>query len=538
MKSKLHSILSKSMIFLLALSLVLTGCSNTTSNSSNEDKGTKDKARYTLDENTPAWKLDKKDETTTLTWYVNADWWNTDFGSDFVTKRIKKDLNIDIKFITGDDTKLNALFSGGDIPDIISTFDATSQVAKKANTWALPLEALADKYDPYFHKVAAKDTLNWHKLDDGKTYGYANYSNTQADYDSGLIPAGTAFIIRKDVYEAIGKPAMRTPEEFESAMMKIKNQFPKLIPFGPGEAFGPVLQEYIGVPLETKDGEFYDANLDEDYLAWLKTFNNVYKNGGISDDSFADDNTIFEEKVKAGKYASMLITGIAQKSSALQSFMTNNPGKEYIAIDGPQSTVGNEPALSQSGITGWMMSYITKNCKDPAKAIQLFTYLLSEEGQTLVSFGIEGETYKVNADGMYEYLPEINEMRLKNPEQFKKEYRMGEFFFFGHDRYWAKSNDQTLDATKQLQAWGKGKLKPHFTLEGINPDQGTQEARSLSEIETTWGTTLVSMIRAKNDKEFEKLIADYKKFRDANNWEKINKIRSEKMEINRKKLGL
>ncbi|WML49074.1 sugar ABC transporter substrate-binding protein [Neobacillus sp. PS3-34] len=531
--SKLLSILTKSIMLLLALTLVLTGCTSTTSNSS---KDTKSSAGYKLDENTPAWKLDNRKKTTTLTWYVNADWWNTDYGHDFVTKQIKKDLNVDIKFITGDDTKLNALFSSGDIPDIISIFDANSQVAKKANTWAMPLNELAKKYDPYFTKVASKDSMDWHKLDDGKTYGYANYSNTQADYDKGFIPATTAFVIRKDVYEAIGKPSMKTPEEFVSAMEQIKTQFPKLIPFGPSEAFGNNLQDYLGVALE-KDGKFYDRNLDEDYLTWIKTFNTVYKNGGISDDSFADDDTAYSEKVKAGKYASMLISGIPQKGGDLQTYMSSNPGKEYIAVDGPQSTVGNEPTLNQSGITGWMMNYISKNCKDPAKAMQIFTYLLSEKGELLTTYGIKGKTYTVNADGKYEFTPELKEMRLKNPDQFKKEYRMGEFFFFGHDKYNALS-DSTLEATKQLEAWGKGKLKPHFILEGTDPDQGTPEARALSAIQTNWDSTLVKMIRAKNDNQYDKTLSAYKKFLGQNNWDKISEIRSEKMDVNRKKLGL
>jgi putative aldouronate transport system substrate-binding protein len=533
--SKLLSILSKSILFLLALSLVLTGCSSTTTSSS---KSTKSSAGYTLDKNTPAWKLDKRKKTTTLTWYVNADWWNTDYGHDFVTKQIQKDLNVNIKFITGDDTKLNALFSSGDIPDIISTFDAASQVAKKANTWALPLQDLAAKYDPYFNKVASKETLNWHKLADGKTYGYTDFSNTQKDYDSGLIPATTAFIIRNDVYEAIGKPAMRTPEEFESAMKKIKTQFPKLIPFYPGESTGDVLQDYIGVPIETKDGKFYDRNLDEDFLTWIKTINKVYKNGDISDDSFADDGTAFSEKVKAGKYASMLVSGLPQKGADLQTFMTANPGKEYIAVDGPQSTVGNEPTLNQSGITGWMVNFITKNCKDPAKAMQIFTYLLSDYGEKLTTYGIEGQTYKVNSKGKIEYTPELKKLRLENPEKYKKDYRMGEFFFFGHDKYTALSDDSTIEATKQPQAWGKGKLKPHFILEGTDPDQGTPEARALSAITTNWGTTVVKMIRAKDDKTFNKLLADFKKFEAQNSWDKITEIRSEKMAVNRKKLGI
>ncbi|MFD2879504.1 hypothetical protein ACFTAO_31795 [Paenibacillus rhizoplanae] len=150
--------------------------------------------------------------------------------------------------------------------------------------------------------MAAADTLNWFQLKDGKTYGYPNYSNTQADYDSGNIPAKTAFVIRKDVYEALGSPDFGTPEAFQKTMNEIKSKFPDMIPFGfnaIGEgtgSLGDALQDFIGVPLETEDGKFYNRNLDEDYLTWLRTLNAVYRDGAISDDSFADDGTGFEEK--------------------------------------------------------------------------------------------------------------------------------------------------------------------------------------------------------------------------------------------------
>ena len=41
---------------------------------------------------------------------------------------------------------------------------------------------------------------------------------------------------------------------------------------------------------------------------------------------------------------------------------------------------------------------ITKNCKRPDKAIKLLEYLYSEEGQRLVAFGVEGESYNWNSD--------------------------------------------------------------------------------------------------------------------------------------------
>lgn len=529
---------------LMAVVLVFTGCG---SKGDSENAG-KDLAsvegRYTVDPETPAWKLDTKEETTDLTWYVNADWWNTDFGKDLVTKKIKEDLNINIKFLTGDDTKLNTIFAGGEMPDLLTIFDSNSPVVQKAATWALPLNDLADKYDPYFNKVAEKDTLNWFQLADGKTYGYPNYSNTQNDYDSGNIPAKTAFVIRKDVYEAIGKPSFGTPEEFKSVMQQIKKQFPEMIPFGFNSigtgtgSLGDVLQDFIGVPMETENGEFYNRNLDDDYLTWVKTLNEVYRNGDISDDSFADDGTGFEEKVKSGKYATIFLDGTPQQSGNLQIFMTENPGKEYVAIDGPQSTVGHEPTLNQSGITGWMISFVTKKAKDPAKAIQIFTYLLSEEGQKLMNYGIEGETYKVNETGKIEFLPAIKDLQLNNADKFKKDFRMGEFMFFGHDRDKALSNDAFADSIKQMQEWGKGKLKPHFILENINPAQGTPEARSLTAIDTNWNTTLVSLIRSKDEASFEGTLAAYKTFLDDNNWDKIMEVRTEKMKKNKEKLGI
>lgn len=530
---------------LLAVTLLASGCGSG-GNSANSGSSSLEsvESRYTADPETPAWKLDTKEETTELTWYVNADWWNTDFGKDVVTKKIKEDLNIDIKFITGDDTKLNTFFAGGNMPDLLTIFDSNSPVVQKAATWALPLNDLAEKYDPYFNKVAAADTLNWFQLKDGKTYGYPNYSNTQADYDSGNIPAKTAFIIRKDVYEALGKPTVGTPEEFKSVMAKIKQQFPDMIPFGfnsIGEgtgSLGDVLQDFIGVPLETENGEFYNRNLDEDYLNWLRALNAVYRDGNISDDSFADDGTAFEEKVKSGKYATMLLDGTPQQGGNLQIFMSANPGKEYIAIDGPQSTAGNQPTLNQSGITGWMISFITKKAKDPAKAIQIFTYLLSEEGQKLMNYGIEGETYEVKDNGKVALLPAVKDLQLNNADKFKKDYRMGEFMFFGHDRDKALSEDAFPESIKQMQEWGKGKLKPHFILENINPDQGTPEARGLTAINTQWNTSMVSMLRAKDDATFDSILAEYKAFLDKNSWDKIVEIRTAKMKQNKEKLGI
>ena len=450
--------------------------------------------RYELDATKPAWQLDKKTETTELTWYVNADWWNTDWGNDTVTKKIKEDLNLDVQFITGDDTKLNTFFAGGKKPDIITIFDANSSVAQSAANWAWSLNDLADKYDPYFYEVASKDSFNWFKLSDGKTYGYPDYSNGQDVYDSGLLKATTAFAIRKDVYEALGKPVMGTPEQFISVLKEIKEKYPDL------------------------------------------TLSQAYREGLISDDNFSDDGTAHEDKVKTGKYACLFIGGTPQRSGPLQVWRSANPDAEYIAIDGPQSTVGNAPTLSQAGLSGWMVNYISKDCSDPIKAMETFTYLISDYGGLLCKYGVEGETYTINSDGLYELTPEVKEMKDNDNDKFKHVYRLSEFIVFGNDKYDAYSADVT-ESTVQMQEWGAGKLKPQFVIENISPDQGSAEARALSAINTNWNTTLTSLIRSADDAAFDAVLAEHVAFRESNNWDGIVKIYNEKMSANREKLG-
>jgi len=542
----------KSWVFLLAVlvgSASLTGCSGSKEAPAQASAANPAGASTAVSKDSPAWKQDQG-RSSKLTWYVNADWWNTDFGHDPVTAQMKKDLNLDIKFLTGDDTKLNSLMSSGQMPDIVTIFDSQSQIAKKANTWAQPLNDLADRYDPYFYKTASSDTLKWYQMSDGKTYGYPSYSNTSADYAKGYLQPQTFFVIRQDIYNAIGKPDMSTEDGFLNALSAIKSKYPNLIPFGmrsfKGDAgttstssIGGDLQNYLGVPISNKDGTYYDRNLDPEYLSWISTLSKAYRAGCISDDTFSDDNTAFEEKVGSGKYASVFVSGAIQLGGALQKNYAVDKGHQYIAVDGPKSSSGRQPRLAQSGISGWSLTYISKKCTDPQKAIELYTYLISDYGQNLCMFGIQDKTYSVDKSGKEVFTQEVEIARTTNPDNFKKTYRLGEFCLFGNDRYVAEHGENTtVQALKQMDEWGKGKLKPQFIIENINPDAGTAAARNLTNINNQWGTTLATLIRSRSDADFDKTVASYKTFLNSNDWESIVQIYNKNMKQNETKLGI
>ena len=155
-----------------------------------------------------------------------------------------------------------------------------------------------------------------------------------------------------------------------------------------------------------------------------------------------------------------------------------------------------------------------------------------------MNYGIEGETFEYTEDGKVKFLPDVKAMQVGNADQFKKEYRFGEFMFFGHDKHKALSEDAFPASVKQLQQWGNGKLVPHFVIENLSPEQGTAEARSLSAINTQWNTTLVSLIRSKDDAAFAATLQQYETFLVDNKWDAVLKVYNEKMVRNKEKLGL
>ena len=96
---------------------------------------------------TPSWQKDKG--TADLSWYINFDWFSQVWGKDVATKFITEDTNVNITYQNGTDDKLNTMMASGDLPDLI-TISGSSPLIKEASKFAIPLDELAKKYDPYF----------------------------------------------------------------------------------------------------------------------------------------------------------------------------------------------------------------------------------------------------------------------------------------------------------------------------------------------------------------------------------------------------
>ncbi|KRE36245.1 extracellular solute-binding protein [Paenibacillus sp. Soil724D2] len=521
-----------SVILLLAMMtcLTLTACyGNTaedhTNSNANLMKADASPTKPSPDE--PAWKLD----TTPITfdWYINFDWFTSKWGGNVVSDYITKKTGVSLNFITpaGDASeKLNTMMAAKTLPDFITLGwyeDAVLKMIK--GDMVLPLNKLADQYDPYFIKVADPAKLSWYTQADGNVYGYPNASSSPADYRKygKLITSNQTFVVRKDMYEALGKPDMSTPEGFLGALKAAKEKFPEvdgqpLIPIGLHEftetgnfSLDTYLQNFLAIP-QQKNGKLYDRRSDPTYLKWLKVFRQANEDGLMPTDVYIDEKRLEkDEKISQGRYFAMLYQW-SDFTEINQALYQKDPNKVYIAIDGPANDANDAPTLAGNGVSGWTVTLISKNVKDKKRAIAFLSYLLSEEGNKDLYLGEKGITYDT-IDGKDQFLPEVMHLLNTDRKAFDSKYGGSYMYWMLMDTNMNLAWMTGMDAepAKQIADWTRGKTISMAEFDNLDPDPTTKEGIAEDQNVRLWAETLPKLLMSKSDAEFDQLFTEFMK---------------------------
>lgn len=441
------------------------------------------------------------------------------------------------------------MIASNNLPDFI-TLDWNSDAIDKMvqGGLVLPLNELADQYDPYFFKIADPDKLKWYTEKDGNVYGYPNQSSSPANFkeNGDNFTSSNTFLVRKDIYEAIGKPDMRTPEGFLNALKAAKEKFPEvngqpLIPFGTQEftdmgngSFGANLMDFLAIPYE-KDGKLYDRSTDPEYIRWLKAFRQANEQGLIAKDIFIDKRPQMEEKIVQGRYFSMMFPRSDLQNQNITRYQ-QDPNSVYIAVDGPANSKQEQPKLSGPSIAGWALTLISKKVKDKERAIEFLTYIISEEGNKDLFFGEKGTTYDT-IDGKEQFLPEVLNMYNNDRSTFAKTYGASYTFWMMMDPAlnlkWAPAS---VEPIKQPEDWTRGKVVDNSIYANLDPAVSSPEGIALGKINTQWGKTLPKLILAVSEADFDKAWNEFLQYRKEHDWDKIQAYQQDAFEQNAAKL--
>lgn len=502
---------------------------------------------------------DKEDwnmETTPITfdWYINFSWFTTKWGNNLVSKYVTDKTGVSLNLITpsGDEgEKLNSMIETGKLPDFITLSASDGGYEKLIQSGlVLPLDTLSEKYDVYFMKVADQQKLEWYRQKDGHVYCYPNFSSPVTDFNSYKEekPSNQTFLVKKDIYEALGKPDMRTPEGFLNALERAKEQFPmvegqELIPIGFHEfndsgnlSLDSILPNFLSIPLEV-NGKIYDRITDKEYIRWLKTLRTANERGLISNEIFVDKRAQIEENITKGRYFAMLYQNSDMSAEQVKLY-NKDKNKIYMAVDGPSNYNLEEPKLAGDSISGWTVTLISKNCKNPKRAIRFLSYLISEEGNKDLYLGIKGVTWDV-IDGKEQLKPEVVNLLNKDRTSFDTKYGAANTYWMLADynltQKWMPLNDEAI---KIISDWSRGKTYNYSLFDNIHPAEDSEEGESLSKINTKWRGTLKSLLIAKNESEFDEILDEFIEYRNDRNWDNIQKYKQRKYEENKKKLDL
>jgi ABC-type glycerol-3-phosphate transport system substrate-binding protein len=223
-----------------------------------------------------------------------------------------------------------------------------------------------------------------------------------------------------------------------------------------------------------------------DMLTALKFLNRLYREGLLNSDfaSLKDGNDARSKYFAAGKAGVLFGSGAWLNDTSVSNFS----GGDAVVVGLPPFVAsGYKPYPYINGVTNYPTSALSKDCKDPKKALEVLEYINSRPGRELLICGIKGIHYNtLTSDGIFD----------RNMENYSKDYDSGiyginipwglefattcngyipvsgyknfEEAYTNRQIYIEKSMSSSAYNLKSVIAWGNAWANPGYEMAGVN----------------------------------------------------------------------
>lgn len=360
--------------------------------------------------------------------------------SNKIVKKIQEltGVTIEFEFLVGDmEQKVGTMIFGGEYPDFIGAGNARGQFLNAGSFVAL------DEYLPQYPNLQAHFGPYEKRLrsisEDGKIYildiwgrQYRLEDGTDDSYEADY--NGPAFWIQKDVLAWDNYSYPKTLDELFDLLERYYAEFPTIdgqptLPFEvlsddwrsfclknpPQHLVGGRNEgDVVMKDLNTFEVEIYQ---NKDYAKdYYKKLNEAYKKGLINPETFTRLYDQYLSVLSAGRVLCMFDQQWNFQDGEFVLINENKLERTYVPLG---ISYSGEPVsynrVRADGIIGGNGMGISTTCKDIPRAMEFMEQLLSEEIQTLMYWGIEGEDYYVTEDGRYRRTPE-QKANFDNPD--------------------------------------------------------------------------------------------------------------------------
>lgn len=323
---------------------------------------------------------------------------------------------------------IGTLIAGGEYPDFIDGSDGTGQLYE-----AGALVALDDYLDKYPNIKNFWSDKDWDKIrqDDGHIYWIPQFGNI---YEKEMTTehGGEAFWIQTRVLEWAGYPEVKTMDQYFDLINRYNEANPTMEDGTKNIPYTILCEDWRYFCLENapefldgypNDGsvivdpvskKIIDYNTTPTAKRYFQKLNEEFKNGTVDPESFTQTYDEYIAKLSTGRVLGMIDQWWNFSYSVRDSLKTQGldaQGCNYV----PLPITIDESIKNQWHTGGINLNVanglgISVDCKDVEGALQFINDLLSGEVLTLRNWGVEGEDYEVDENGLF-YL--TDEMRLK-----------------------------------------------------------------------------------------------------------------------------
>jgi len=389
-----------------------TGSSNTgssSSGSSNSGSGTSDagsgsagtESRYG---DTGGLQLPLVDKPTEITWMLVGD---EPVDGKLIATEIEKRTGIKVNFQVYSSAtyaeKLRVTVASGKLPDI---FHGLTQAELRKLGQQGAVVAINDYLDmlPNFRKLYIEENpwvIASYGDEQGKIYTWPIYDMQRA--------VNHGFMYRKDIFDKHGIQPWTNTEEFYEALKKLKELYPDSYPYasktketifkdwaygwGIGSASYPAYYD-------ENDGTWKFAPTTQQHKDMLDLMKKMYNEGLLDPEFLTDTQDSWSAKMTTDK-AFVTWDWIGRMELFYNQVKDQNPDYDlrYANPIGPTGNIRTLPRIDDFSIA-------VANNKNKEVALKLLDYLTSPSGGSLVTMGVEGETFHFDENGKPVY-PEL-----------------------------------------------------------------------------------------------------------------------------------
>lgn len=340
-----------------------------------------------------------------------------------ITKLIEEQLGVTLKYeiVTPDnvDQKIGVMLAGGQFPDLVGTSDLEMRFLEGGAL--LPLDEMLATGDypnlaTHVEEDIKKMSYAGTEVDPG-LYIIPNYNRFYGEITGGTY-YGPAFWIQKRVLEDAGYPDLEnmTLERYFQLIEDFKAKNPETngaatvgfeLLASEGREWGMTNPPALLAGSPNNGGVIVDENNTAEIYAdkdvakdFYKVLNEQYDKGLVDPESFTLTFDQYTAKLATGTVLGMHDQGW-NFQTATQSLQSAGMD-EYTYVPLMPTYEGVEPWYADRDVMNTNQGFgVSTSSEQPEKALKFLDMMLSEPWQKVLSWGIEGEDYEVDENGVF-----------------------------------------------------------------------------------------------------------------------------------------